>query len=191
MFATTLDSAARIIIIAALVSSAIVAATHWTVRRRTLSPFGAWPRLVRRISDPVLRPFERRIMRAGGNPQDAPLWLFLAVLIGGLLVLTSLKWATGFAQGLVALADASPRDWLRTTIGLAVDLLMGALLVRVVASWVGISAYARWMRPVAWLTDWLLDPIRRRLPATGPIDFSPMVAWLVLWLVRVLLLSVV
>ncbi|MGI8818335.1 MAG: YggT family protein [Gemmatimonadales bacterium] len=30
----------------------------------------------------------------------------------------------------------------------------------------------------------MIDPIRRILPPTGMIDFSPMVAWLVLYVVR-------
>jgi uncharacterized protein YggT (Ycf19 family) len=34
------------------------------------------------------------------------------------------------------------------------------------------------------LTDWLIEPIRRILPPFGMFDFSPMVAWLVLYIVR-------
>jgi YggT family protein len=40
------------------------------------------------------------------------------------------------------------------------------------------------MRPVMALTDWLIDPIRRLMPPVGMIDLSPMVAWLVLWIAR-------
>jgi YggT family protein len=39
------------------------------------------------------------------------------------------------------------------------------------------------------LTDWLIEPIRRILPPLGMIDFSPLVAWLVLSLVRSFVLS--
>jgi YggT family protein len=61
---------------------------------------------------------------------------------------------------------------------------MAAILVRVIASWFGISPYSRWMRPVMVLTDWLIDPIRRLMPPVGMIDLSPMVAWLLLWIAR-------
>jgi YggT family protein len=44
-------------------------------------------------------------------------------------------------------------------------------------------------RPIILLTEWLVGPIRRVLPPTGMIDFSPLVAWLVLLLARALLLS--
>ena len=39
------------------------------------------------------------------------------------------------------------------------------------------------------LTDWIVEPIRRILPPLGMIDFSPMVAWLVLSLLRNFVLS--
>ena len=39
------------------------------------------------------------------------------------------------------------------------------------------------------LTDWIIEPIRRILPPFGMIDFSPLVAWLVLTLVRGFVMS--
>jgi uncharacterized protein YggT (Ycf19 family) len=70
------------------------------------------------------------------------------------------------------------------------SLVMAAIFVRVIASWFGISPYRAWMRPVVALTDWIVEPIRRLLPPMGMIDFSPMVAWLVLWVARGLILGV-
>jgi YggT family protein len=63
-------------------------------------------------------------------------------------------------------------------------VLMAAIFIRVIGSWIGIGPYNRWMRPMYALTNWLIDPIRRILPPMGMIDFSPMVAWLVLYVVR-------
>ena len=51
------------------------------------------------------------------------------------------------------------------------------------------SPYNRWMRPVIAATDWIIQPIRRVLPPLGMIDMSPMVAWLILYVVRGLLVS--
>ena len=39
------------------------------------------------------------------------------------------------------------------------------------------------------LTDWLIEPIRRILPPLGMLDFSPLVAWLLLSLLRNFALS--
>ena len=61
-------------------------------------------------------------------------------------------------------------------------LLRFALIVRVIASWFGASPYRKWMRPVALLTDWILEPLRRVLPPFGPLDLSPLVAYFILWI---------
>jgi YggT family protein len=184
-----LDLTARVLVVVALVYASAVALTHWALRSRRISPFGAWPRFVRRSSDPVLLPLERRIIRAGGSPQDGPLWLVGIVIAGGLLLLTLVHWLAGFAGTLTLLADSSPRAWAGFLVSGLFQLLMIALLVRVIASWVGVSPYRPWMRPVMALTDWIIDPIRRILPPLGMLDLSPLVAWLVLSLVRSFLLS--
>jgi YggT family protein len=180
----TLDTATRAIVVVALAYASIVFLTHWAVRRRKIGPFGPWPRLVRRASDPVLLPLERRVIRFGGSPQDAPLWLLGIVIVAGLLLLSLTDWLLGMAGTLMVLGRAGPRTWLRFAVGTAFTLVMAAIFIRVIASWFGVSEYRRWMRPLVFLTDWIIQPIRRLLPSAGMIDFSPMVAWLVLWVAR-------
>lgn len=180
----TFDTVSRVLVVVALVYAAVVALTHWAVRGRRISPFGAWPRLVRRVSDPVLLPLERRVIRFGGSPQDAPLWLLGIVIVGGLIFLSLINWLLGLLGTMGALAHASPRDWIRILVSWAFSLVMLAIFIRVIASWFGVSEYRRWMRPLVILSDWIILPIRRVLPPAGMIDFSPMVAWLVLWVAR-------
>lgn len=189
MVFAALSLATRIIVVVALVYASAVALTHWAVRSRRITPFGRWPRFVRRASDPLLLPLERRVIRAGGSPQDAPLWLVGIVIVGGLLLLSLTQWLTGFAATLAAMAHSGPRAWTHFLVSGLFTILMAALLVRVVSSWFGISPYRPWMRPVMVLTDWILDPIRRVLPPFGMIDFSPLVAWLVLTIVRGFVMS--
>lgn len=181
--------AGRVAVVLALAYAAVVALTHWAVRSRRLTPFGAWPRFVRRASDPVLQPLERRIVRSGGSPQDAPLWLIGIVVVGGLLVISLIQWLAGMTVTLRYLAEAGPEAWGRFLVSGLFSILMIALFVRVISSWLGVSPYKRWMRPVMLLTDWLINPIRRILPPFGMLDFSPLVAWLVLSLVRGFVLS--
>jgi YggT family protein len=189
MLFATLDLVARTLVVAALVYASAVALTHWAVRSKRITPFGAWPRFMRRASDPVLPPLERRIVRAGGSPQDAPLWLVGLVIAGGLLVLTLVHWLAGFVATLSYLSASGPRAWVRFVVSTLFSVLMIALFVRVIASWFGVSPYRPWMRLAMALTDWLVEPIRRLLPPVGMIDFSPLVAWLILSLVRGFVLS--
>ena len=184
MALAVLDTAVRILVIVAVVYAALVALTHWAVRNRRINAFAAWPRLVRKASDPVLLRLERRIIAAGGSPQNAPLWLVGVAIAGGLVLLSLTHWLIGIAAGLTMAAQGGPRVWIRLLVSAIFTILMAALLIRVIASWFGIGPYRPWMRPIVALTSWLIDPIRRILPAVGMFDFSPMVAWLVLYVLR-------
>jgi len=137
----------------------------------------------------VLRPFERRMLSWGGNPQDAPLWLAGATLLAALAVILLEGWLVGSIRTLGAMRGAGPAAWLHFIISGATSLVMAAIMIRVIASWLGAGRHRRWMRPVYFLTDWIVEPIRRRLPPMGAIDLSPVAAYLVLFLLREILLS--
>jgi YggT family protein len=186
-----LDTAVRTLVIVALAYASVVALTHWAVRTRRINPFGAWPRVVRQISDPVLLRLEKRIIAAGGSPQNAPLWLLGLVIAAGLILVSLTNWFIGILVGLSAAVNGGPRVWLRLGVSAVFTILMAAILIRVIASWLGIGPYRSWMRPVVALTSWLIDPIRRILPPMGMFDFSPMVAWLVLYVVRGFVLGMI
>jgi YggT family protein len=191
MFYAVLYSAVRAIVILALVYASLVALTHWAVRSRRINPFGAWPRFIRKVSDPVLQPLERRIISAGGNPQNGPLWLLGIVIAAGLVLMSLTAWLIEAAVRLSWMAQSGPRMWIETLVSLAFTVLMAAILIRVIGSWFGVGPYRKWMRPFYVLTDWLINPIRRILPPAGMFDFSPMVAWLVLYLVRGFVLGMI
>jgi YggT family protein len=55
-----------------------------------------------------------------------------------------------------------------------VHLLIGALIVQAVLSWV--NPHAPLARPVAELTRPFLQPIRRVVPPVASIDLSPLIA---------------
>jgi YggT family protein len=183
-FLAVLYLAVRTLVVAALLFASVVALTHWAVRSKRLNAFGRWPRFVRRVSDPVLQPVEQRILRAGGNPQNAPLWLLGIVIAGGLILMSLTAWLIRAVVRVQWMAQSGPRMWIESLVGLLFTILMAAILIRVIGSWLGIGPYKKWMRPFYLATDWLIDPIRRILPPLGMIDFSPMVAWLVLYVVR-------
>lgn len=182
MIAALIDSLTRGLVVVAFAYAVVVAGTHWAIRSRRLNPFGGWARFVRRISEPLLRPLERRILHAGGSPSDAPLWLLGIVVVGGLVLIPLVRWAIDFIYELGALSRAGPREWLLQGVSWAFFVLKLALVVRVVGSWLGVSRYTKWMRPFVLLTDWIVEPLRRILPPFGPFDLSPMVAYCLLWL---------
>ena len=184
------DLVARSVALGIVALSGVVWLTHWGVRQRRIGPFTPWSKTVRHLSDPVLRPLEKQLVRRGANPQDASLWLLgLSVLVG--LVLVSLvRWILGFVLGAIALSQAPPRVWAGVAVSSAFGLVMMAIFVRYLVSWFGVPPTARWLRPLVWLTDWIIVPIRRVLPPFGIIDASPIAAYFALYLLRSLVMSV-
>ncbi|HEV7490567.1 MAG TPA: YggT family protein, partial [Rhodanobacteraceae bacterium] len=66
-------------------------------------------------------------------------------------------------------------------------LYLVLVLVRVVISFVGADSYHPVVPLVLQLTEPVLKPCRRLLPAIAGIDFSPMIVLLVITLARVLI----
>jgi YggT family protein len=58
------------------------------------------------------------------------------------------------------------------------------LLLRVLISWFRLDPYNPIVRVLYSLTEPLLQPIRQLLPQTGMVDFSPLVALLLLFAIR-------
>jgi YggT family protein len=170
---------ARLLVAGAFVLSAIVALTHWGVRRGRIAAFGGWARFVRSWGDPLLNPVERRLVRAGANPQDAPLWLVGVVVVAGLALIALVQWLAEFIFAIVATARHGGLLFLLTHS--VFELLKFAIMVRVLGSWLGIGRYNKWMRPAYVLTDWLVEPLRRVVPPIGMFDVSPLVAYFLLY----------
>src|SRR2546428_5897163 len=167
----------RILIFATFCLAALVALAGWLVRTRRVSPFGRLGRTLRSVTDPVLRPVEARLVRLGGNPVHAGWWLVVVVAVAGVLLLSLLDWIVRTAYWFYAAATGGPGALFAFLVVAAYNLLVIALVVRVVASWLGWFRYSRWVRPAYALTDWLGGPIPRLLPPAGPTGFSPPLAW--------------
>ncbi len=180
---------ARAMVFLLFLVASLVAATHWAVKHGHLSPFGALPRFTRRLGQPFLRPFERSLYRGGGNPVNAPYAFFWVALLGGLALLALVEWLIGTIFSLFASAAAGPRGLLRFGVDAVFSVLMVAIFIRVVASWFGVSPYAKPMRVVHTLTDWLIEPLRKIVPPFGMIDVTPIVAYFLLWLARGLVMT--
>src|SRR6266576_1165328 len=176
-----LQVALRYVVFAAFAASGLVALASWLVRTRRISPFGALGRTLRTASDPLIRPIETRLVRAGGNPVHAGWWLVVAVAAAGVLLITLWNW----------LVDTAFTAAAAFAIDVVYRIVVVALWVRVLASWFGYFRYSRWLRPAYALTDWLVEPIRRVLPPAAGFDWSPLAAWLALWVVKRVLLTIV
>lgn len=190
---TTLDATiavARVVFLASAVIATVVCIADWAVRTRRISPFSGIARFFRASIDPLLAPIERRVVRGGGIPSNAPWWALAAVVVIGILVI----WLLGFVRGQVTTvafaAGAGARGIVRLMVGWAFGLLQLALIVRVIASWVRGSPSRWWVRWSYTLTEPLLRPLRRFIPPIGGmLDITPIVAYFILLLLSGLVLG--
>jgi YggT family protein len=65
-----------------------------------------------------------------------------------------------------------------------ITLLILAILIRVVLSYVAGMSYSTAGRYLGLATEWLIAPIRRLVPPLGGIDFSPAIAIILLYAVQ-------
>lgn len=135
------------------------------------------------LTNPPLRPLRRLIPGLWGID-------LASVLL--LLMLTGLQWLLiyllnyGTTPALLGLAVYSLADLLKLTL----YVFYGALLIRIIVSWINPHAqHNPALNLVARLTDPLMRPARRLLPATGGVDFSPILVFLALGLAQILILQ--
>ena len=141
------------------------------------------------MTDAIVRPVERRLVRWGGNPVNAGWWLVIVVAAAGVVFISLMGWAVDAFPAAASQVAGGPADTLRLIIEIAYKILFYAIIVRVVASWLGYFQYTKWLRPVYAITDWVVLPVRRFVPPLGMIDISPLVALFVLYLLKLILLA--
>ena len=179
------------VIVGVAVVAAGLAALSVAVRTRRLSPFGGVGRFVRTRVDPLFDPMERRLVRAGGLPTNAPWWSVAVVVVVGLLLLFILGFVRDQLFGLLRAASMGSGPLVFELLRLTFAALQLALFVRVMSSWFGLSPWSKWVRWAFALTDWIINPLRQIVPSLGMFDITPIVAYFALSLLERLVLSAV
>ena len=180
----TFSEILRVFLLWAALAMAGVAAIDWMVRTRRVSPFGPVGRFFRQHVDPRLEPIERRVVRAGGLPASAPWWALVAIVVGGLVLMALVDFVGGVLADIYRGVSGGPGGIAILLIGWVFAVLKIAVIVRVLASWLPIGPYSRWVRWAFTLSEPILRPLRQVIPAYRSIDFTPIVAYFILVIVE-------
>jgi YggT family protein len=135
-----------------------------------------------KLTNPVLRPLRRYIPAIGGI-DTASLVLILVLQVLNLWLSLAVAGAAGAGFGgilVLALAELLAK---------VLYILMFAIFVQVIASWVAPGAYNPALSLVDSITHPLLKPLRSLLPPLGGLDLTPMVALIALQLAQMLLVA--
>jgi YggT family protein len=185
------DTAAGVLRLVIFVLAAVLFvlfAMDWLVRTRRINPFHPVARFFRRTVDPIILPVERRVVRAGGLPSSAPWWALVAVVVGGILLIVALDFLRELLYTAFVAAGAGTSGLYYLLVRWTFGILRLALFVRIIASWLRLSEFKPWIRWSVALTEWLLRPLRSFIPPLGMIDVTPIVAYLVLWMLEGIML---
>jgi len=170
----------RVVLLSAALAMAVIAVIDWMVRTRRIGPFSPVARFFRQRIDPLLEPVERRVIRAGGLPANAPWWALAGIAIIGIVLLALLNFVAGLIADVMVGVSGGPGGVLRLLVYWTFTVLRIAILVRVIASWLPISPYSRWIRWSFTLSEPLLRPLRRVIPPFRSIDLTPIIAFFAL-----------
>lgn len=191
---TGADLAMQVLKTALLALAAVLAAIcvlDWAVRTRKISPFNAVARFFRSTVDPFIAPVERKVVRAGGTPASAPLWALVAVVVGGIIIITILDFIRTEVMRASLYSSQGSGGVYRLLVSWTFSILKIALLVRVVSSWLPVSRYSRWISWSFKLSEPILAPLHRIVPTLGAFDITPIIAYFLLGLIQSFLLRLV
>ena len=133
-----------------------------------------------KVTSPALNPLRRFIPGYAGLDLAALVlaWLLQSVELALLALLTGLS-----ANVLGALLWAIP-----ALVGLFINVLLFAVFIRVILSWINPDPYHPGLTLLEQLTGPLLRPAQRLLPPVGGLDLSPILVVVGLVLLQMLLL---
>ena len=193
-FATGIDVGVQVlktVLLALAIVLGVICVMDWAVRTRKISPFNAVARFFRSSVDPFIAPIERKVLRAGGTPASAPLWALVAVVIGGIIIISVLDFIRAEVVRAMYFSNQGSAGIFRLLVSWTFSILKIALLVRVVSSWLPVSPYSKWISWSFRLTEPILAPLRRIVPTLGAFDITPIVAYFLLGLIQSFLLRLV
>lgn len=134
-----------------------------------------------KVTNPVLLPVRRVV----------PAWRGIdlaAIVLAWLLTVLKLVLLAGVAGQLLGIAGLAVMA-VADLIGFVLMLYLVLILAQVVLSFVQIDRRHPLLPLIYQLTEPVLKPIRRRLPKMAGIDFSPMLALLLILLARALIVQ--
>jgi YggT family protein len=147
------------------------------------NPFGWTSRTLRRLTDPFVVPVRGALRQVGIDPKFAPLVVILVSILLGYfllqLVSTIAMTVTGVITSLQSGAIIAVLGFI--LYGL-ISIYILLVFMRIIFSWGMVSYSNRIMRFLVNATEPLLGPLRRIIPPLGPMDISPIFAFLILWL---------
>ena len=149
------------------------------VRVDSLNPLSA---LIIKVTNPLLKPLRRTIPGYFGIDWASIISLFLVQAIEIILVALIITGEIPAFSGLTILTIA----YLLRTI---LYIYLFIIIVQVIISWLNPNVYNPITTIMYQISEPILKPIRQFIPSSGGLDFSPLVALIIINLLMILIIS--
>jgi YggT family protein len=153
-----------------------------------LNPFKWSVRTVGRLTDPVIHPVRRLLIGFRIEPSVAPFIAVVLIMVFGYL---TFMLAENILNTVGGIFYALSRRWVGAPVAIIGYLLFGFLgfytlmiFLRILFAYLTTGYPNRWVRLLFRSTEPLLAPLRRMIPAVGMFDVSPIVAFVILYLLQ-------
>jgi YggT family protein len=172
-------------VIAVIVAVIAVVALRLIVNLANPNPFGTISITTRRLTDPLISPVRRALLGFRVDPKYAPL---VTILVTILLGWFSLQLVSSLANTIAGVLLSLSRQAVVPILGYVLYGLLGLysllIFLRIVFSWVTVRSGNRVMRFLINSTEPLLAPLGRMVPLVGSFDISPLVAFVIIWVLQ-------
>jgi YggT family protein len=153
-----------------------------------LNPFKWSVRTVGRLTDGVIHPVRRLLIGFRIEPRVAP---FIAVVLIMVFGYFTFMLAENILNTIAGIVYALSGPWVGAPVAIIGYLLFGFLgfytlmiFLRILFSYLTTGYPNRWVRLLSRSTEPLLAPLRRLIPTVGMFDVSPIVAFVILYLLQ-------
>ena len=149
------------------------------VRVDSLNPLST---LIMKVTNPLLKPLRRTIPGYFGIDWASIISLFLVQAIEIILVALIITGGIPAFSGLTMLTIA----YLLRTI---LYIYLFIIIIQVIISWINPNVYNPITIIMYQISEPILKPIRQFIPSSGGLDFSPLVALIIINLLMILIIS--
>ena len=172
-------------LIVSIIAVIVLVVLRVVANQADLNPFGWSSLTIRRLTDPLIGPIRRALMGFGVDPKYAPLVTILLVVLLGWFGLQLISTVVNTLAGvIVSLGKGAFVPIIGYVLYGMVSLYILLIFIRIIFSW-GMASYSnRVMRFLVNATEPMLGPLRRIVPLVGTFDISPIVAFMILWLIQ-------
>ncbi len=178
-------------IVAAVLAVILLMLVRLALNYADLNPFSRPVMYVRRMSDPLVNPVRRSLVQFGFGPNITPLVVILISILLGWFVLQLADSILFTVAGVIAGVQSAR---VVAVVGYLLygflDVYMLLIVIRIIFSWGNVSYTNRVMRFLVNATDPVLVPMQRIVPPLGVFDISPIIALLILWLLKTAVFAV-